>query len=90
MEFLRVVEEELRGLAAEARRRHPVVQEAAERCVYHTSPPLPERVDGVVFCGAAAAAVATATTMATMATPAVLYDTYHTRCHVRVLRTSIS
>lgn len=31
MEFLRVVEEELRGLAAEARRRHPVVQEAAER-----------------------------------------------------------
>lgn len=31
MEFLRVVEEELRGLAGEARRRHPVVQEAAER-----------------------------------------------------------
>lgn len=31
MEFLRVVEEELRALAAEARRRHPVVQEAAER-----------------------------------------------------------
>ncbi|CAM9392659.1 unnamed protein product, partial [Scytosiphon promiscuus] len=33
MEFLRVVEEELRGLAAEARRRHPVVQEAAERAI---------------------------------------------------------
>lgn len=33
MEFLRVVEEELRGLAAEARRRHPVVQEAAERYI---------------------------------------------------------
>lgn len=32
MEFLRVVEEELRALAAEARRRHPVVKEAAERC----------------------------------------------------------
>ncbi|CAM9461787.1 unnamed protein product, partial [Ectocarpus sp. 13 AM-2016] len=33
MEFLRVVEDELRGLAAEARRRHPVVQEAAERAI---------------------------------------------------------
>lgn len=36
MEFLRVVEEELRGVAAEARRRHPVVQEAAERCTTRT------------------------------------------------------
>lgn len=33
MEFLRVVEDELRGLASEARQRHPVVQEAAERLV---------------------------------------------------------
>ncbi|CAM9675572.1 unnamed protein product, partial [Sphacelaria rigidula] len=33
MEFLRVVEDELRGLAGEARRRHPVVQEAAERAI---------------------------------------------------------
>lgn len=40
MEFLRVVEEELRGLAAEARRRHPVVQEAAERCAGPLPPPL--------------------------------------------------
>ena len=36
MEFLRVVEEELRALAAEARRRHPVVQEAAERYIPRT------------------------------------------------------
>lgn len=43
MEFLRVVEEELRGLAAEARRRHPVVQEAAERCVNLLSPPARSR-----------------------------------------------
>lgn len=39
MEFLKVVEEELRGLASEARRKHPVVQEAAERqAAPHTHP----------------------------------------------------
>ncbi|CAM9704825.1 unnamed protein product [Choristocarpus tenellus] len=31
MEFLRVVEEELRGLAHEARRKHSEVEEASER-----------------------------------------------------------
>ena len=56
MEFLRVVEEELRGLAAEARRRHPVVQEAAERyastrvCVVHVARLHPVFMHARAYC----------------------------------------